>query len=198
MPSKPIFIPSTANRLWAKAIDSILVWIFLVPAFGWTSGFFFGRGEMISVPWSLLAYLILVPIAYETLAIWIFGQTVGKWVFSLHVVSSTDDRAPVTGWQSVLRAVGGRYSLIFSHAIHAFMFYRHDRTHLVDWVAGTRVVASRARPDRPKPRAFVAGLAVLLFAVAGWTTASAFVKNLTFDRQGVTFAWPQPDQISAF
>lgn len=198
MSTKTIFIPSTANRLWARMIDAVVIWIFLVPAFGWSYGFFFIPGEVVSIPWALFIYLAVVPIAYEALSIWIFGQTAGKWVFSLHVVSASDDRRPVTGWESLLRAVAGRFTLIFSQAVYAFMFFRYDRTHLADWIAGSRVITSRARPDRSRVRPFLAGLSILLFGVVGWAMASAFAQNLDWNGQGVTFSWPEAPSFRSF
>lgn len=196
-PLRPIFVPTTASRLWARAIDAAIVGVFLAPAFGW-SWFFADHGEAVTIPWALLVYLVAVPVLYETLAIWIFGQTFGKWVFSLHVVSARDDRRAADGWQSLLRAFAGRSTLIFSHGPHAFMFFRYDRTHLIDWVAGTRVVASRVRPDRPAPRVALGLIAVFIFGSAGWMTASGFMRDLGWDRHGVTFGLAEPAPIRSF
>lgn len=185
--SENVHVPSSFHRFWARLIDGAVVATFLMPALRSTIGADLGaEAGAVELSWWLVLYVAAAPVAYETIALWIFGTTVGKWVFSLRVVAAGRPSVPPTGPSSLLRSLTGQLDLIFGHAVQALALFRNDRTHLADWVAGTRVVAARARGTAARPRILAGAIAVFVLGSAGWAVAGFFVKTLSWNANGLT------------
>lgn len=183
-----LHVPSTSDRLWARIIDHGIVSLLLIPAFGWRAFALFASGEA-SFGWSDALYLALMPIAYETLAVWLLGATVGKWVFSLRVVSTRAEGAAIGFWDALTRTLVNCFSLLISYAGYSLMFFRTDRTHVGDWLAGTRVVCARERRDPSRPRPILAIFLVHVFGLFGVASAMVFLRGLEWGAHGVSVAF---------
>lgn len=184
-----VSVPSSMDRVGAKVIDEILIFILALPAL--IPIFSVEGAEWI--PWGLVAYLLAVPLAYEALAYWIFSQTVGKWIFSLRVNDSRDPHRPVELSRFLLRVLISRLSVFVSWAPQATAFFRYDRTHLADWLAGTRVVSLRPRPKRAVLHPWWGIFLVIFFIETGLSSAAIFWSQLDWSSEGVTWGF-QADQ----
>ncbi len=100
-----------------------------------------------------VGFLVML-VAYLAVNLWFMGrgQTVGKWLLGLRVVSVETGRPlPVgqlltrryaPGWiASMLPRVGGVY-----HLVNLLMIFREDRRCLHDVIAGTQVVIADSAP----------------------------------------------------
>lgn len=180
-------VPSSALRIWAKVIDNLIVAVFLFPAFGWLAFSLFGS-ESLWISWPFVIYLVLVPLLYEALSLWIFGTSFGKWVFFLKVVQSRDSRRSLTLGQAMVRALAGRLSLFFSHAVQALALFKYNRTHLADWLSGSRVVTTRPRPKQARLHWIVGSIAVAVFAWSGLMFAILMLQHLDFTSAGLYYS----------
>lgn len=179
-------VPSTALRFWARLVDGVMVGVFLVPAFGLSAFSLFSGPIWIS--WPFVAYLLLVPVLYEALSVWIFGTTFGKWLFFLRVVPAHDSSAELKASQIFNRALAGQFSFFFAYAPQSLLLFRYDRTHLVDWLGGTRVVTTRLREKKIRIHWLFGAFLFLLFFFSGMEAASLFVGGLSLSTQGIYFS----------
>ncbi|HRO67679.1 MAG TPA: RDD family protein [Pseudobdellovibrionaceae bacterium] len=179
-------VPSTALRVWAKAVDDLMITVLLVPAFGF-SAFSLFSGEPIWISWPFLAYLLVVPLLYEGLALWIFGTTFGKWLFFLRVVPARDPARPLEAGQAFTRALTGKFSFFFSYALQSMAIFRYDRTHVADWLGGTRVITDRPRPRQVTIHWMVGSLAFVVMFLTGMAAASLFLQGISFESTGLVF-----------
>lgn len=184
-------VPSSALRVWAKAVDEALMTVFLVPAFGFSAFYLFSGGP-VWISWPFLAYLFAVPLLYEGLSLWFFGTTFGKWLFFLKVVDAKNPSSPLQAGQTFTRALAGRLTLFFSYAVQAMALFRYDRTHLADWLGRTRVVTTRRRPRQVTIHWIVGTLAFTLCLFSGLAVASAFLGQVSFEAKGVLVAPVSP------
>lgn len=170
-----IFVPSTLRRLLAQGIDQVIRLFFYLP---FAKSFFlviFTEGE-VWISTGQLAVLFLVPAIYEFVFLTLFQATPGKWFLGLKVVPSADPKANL-GWQQcVLRPLMGRLSFFFSWAIYAVAFFRFDRTHIVDWVAETRVIQSTPRQVRAKLRPILGSLLIIMNIYEGMVSARGVLQ----------------------
>lgn len=182
---KPSHVPSTSDRIWARALDHFVIALLLVPAFGWRAFAPFASGD-VWFSWSFFLYLALMPIAYETLAVWVFGTTVGKWVYSLRVVSVRQGQGAPGFWDSLVRTLVNSFSLLISYAGYSLMFFQTDRSHVGDWMAKTRVVCARDRRDPPRLRPVLALILIHAFGLLGLASAMAFTRGVEWNSRGVS------------
>lgn len=181
------FIPSSWDRFWARGVDGLLILLLCLPVWGLFFDQSLADGEFL-LPWAALFYLVGVHVLYEALSYWVFGQTFGKWVFSLAVVDDRDPAQEISLSRCLLRALVGRMTFYFSWAPQCFAFFRYDRTHLADWVAQTRVVGLRSRVKPARLHPWWGIFLVFLFLQTGISSASWILSNLEWDRGGVF--WP--------
>lgn len=175
----------TRARLGAKAIDQLMVAIAMWPAFG--AALWAVQGEShLWMSWPYLFYFLLVPVAYDTISNWFFGRTVGKWVFSLRIVDHNHPQQVPSVGAFFVRAVAERLSFFFSWAVYALGWLRRDRRHFADWMAGTQVVNEDGSALQGPRRPVLALVVMVLFAVAGWETASRVAPLLQWDASGIT------------
>lgn len=177
-------VPSSALRVWAKAVDDLMITVLLIPAFGF-SAFYLFSGEPIWISWPFVIYLLLVPLLYEGLSLWYFGTTFGKWLFFLKVVDARNPGVSLRPGQTFTRALAGRLTLFFSYAVQALALFRYDRTHLADWLGQTRVITTRQRPRQVTIHWIVGSIAFTLCLFSGLAVASAFMKQVSFETMGV-------------
>jgi len=188
------YVPSTWRRLWAKLIDQVFVGLLFVPFLplywqAWQSG-----EGLIEVSIWLGVYLLVAPIFYEFLFLYLFSRTPGKWLLGLRVVCA-DHLENDLGWENcLLRALVARLDFFFSWAIYALAFWRYDRTHLADWVAGTRVVQAFSRPQRPKKRWLLGIFFVLMFGLEGWVNAISILQQVDWQRGVIGIELPTEAQ----
>ena len=178
-------VPRTSSRLWARLIDSVLILAF--------TGFCAGSEILDYVgsdrwwySWPFLAGLILVPICYESLSYWCCGRTFGKWVFGLRVVPTADRNAALSLGQCFSRGLGYQLCLFFSWAVVALAFFRPNRTHLADWIAGTRVISQSSGVASARVHWFWGFILVVLFAWSGWREAHFLFRNLVLRQGGIS------------
>ncbi|MBI3878832.1 MAG: RDD family protein [Verrucomicrobia bacterium] len=81
--------------------------------------------------------MLLFSGVYYTLTTWIWGATLGKFIFGLRVVRTDDSAVGFT--KSALRFLGSVVSTIFGLG-YLFIVFRADKRALHDLIAGTRVV----------------------------------------------------------
>lgn len=180
------WVPATSDRLQARLIDELLVVILSMPVLApaLTDVFQLGRWSM---PWSSLLFLILVRIAYEWIAYAFFSATPGKWVMGLWLVDASDPRRPLGDAQIFLRILSCRLQFFFSWAPYALVFYRYDRTHLADWLAGTRVISERPRFEQPRLRWILGGCLVVVFFFAGLESSGRMLATLEWTNGWVSW-----------
>lgn len=184
-------VPSSALRIWAKAIDEIMIGALLFPAFGVSALSIFSGGP-VWISWSFLVYLLVVPLLYEGLSVWLFGTTFGKWLFFLKIVHSKNPHSSLSAGQTFTRALAGRLSWFFSSAIQVMALFRYDRTHLADWLGKTRVVTTRVRPKQVVIHWIFGSIAFAIFISSGLLVAGAFLSSITYDSSGLSFFPIQP------
>ncbi|MBX3040523.1 MAG: RDD family protein [Bdellovibrionaceae bacterium] len=184
-------VPSTTLRIWAKAVDDALIAVFLIPAFGFSAFNLFSGGP-IWVSWAFLAYFLSIPLLYEGLSLWLFGTTPGKWLFFLRVVPAMNPALPLKAGQTFTRALAGRFSFFFSYAIQVIAIFRYDRTHLADWLGGTRVITERPRPRQVAIHWIVGSIAIVLLLSSGLTMATLFLKGISIESGGLVFIPAEP------
>ena len=109
-----------------------------------------GRIDPESVPWWLLIVQVVVAVIYETLAVALFGTTLGKWALGLRVVRYADGRRPDTGRAAQRALLPNAFAAVplFFVAIGQWVVYGSSAFHPLrrgwhDRYAGTLVVRSR-------------------------------------------------------
>ncbi len=179
--SNPSYLPSTWKRCFAFAFDQFVMILLYFPLWGFWYEMMTSDEEVIYVPLSVYAFFLLFPFFYEFIFLFLFQQTPGKWVFGLWVVSPSDPARPLTWVQAFLRALVGRFSLFFSWAPYALVFFTYDRRHLVDWVAETRVLQDTPRARPPKIRWIVGIILVLFYVSEGFEHAMYTWDSIDWD-----------------
>lgn len=183
---KTYYIPSTFDRIFARLIDAVGEFILMSPVLMKTSFNGFSI-EGLKLHWLQLVYIVFVRLGYEFVSVFLFDTTPGKWVMGLKIVPARDHGQGL-GWQDVLsRVLICRLSLFFSWAIYALMFFRYDRTHLADWVAGTRVVSDRPRRNHAEVRILQGALLICLYLDAGITNAIEMASSVHVENGQVLF-----------
>ena len=158
VPTDPDHFPATGpnslaplpHRLAARMIDLLVVGIPVAIVAIAVVEVRDGAIDPESVPWWLLVVQVGLAVVYETVAVALFGTTLGKWALGLRVARYADGRRPDTGraaQRALLPNVFAAVPLVFvaigqwvvyaSCAFHPLRRGWHDR------YAGTLVVRSR-------------------------------------------------------
>lgn len=158
VPTEPDHFPATGpnalaplhNRIFARGIDLVVVALPVVLVAVFFVEVRDGRVDPESLPWWLVVVQVLAAVVYETVAISLFGTTLGKWAMGLRVVRYADGQRPDSGraaqralLPNVFAAVPvvfvaiGQWVVYASSAFHPLRRGWHDR------YAGTLVVRSR-------------------------------------------------------
>ena len=158
VPTEPDHFPAAGpnalaplpHRVAARVIDLLVVGVPIAIVAIATVEVRDGRIDPASVPWWLLVVQVVVAVVYETIAIALFGTTLGKWAMGLRVVRYADGKRPDSG-RAAQRALlpnmfaavplvfvaVGQWVIYASSAFHPLRRGWHDR------YAGTLVVRSR-------------------------------------------------------
>ena len=180
-----IYVPDTFKRLAARLIDQVLCLIFYIPVMRAVYLLLF-PDEEVTMSLGLLIILGLIPALYEGLWLWLMQQTPGKWFLGLKVVDAYNPQKDLSWQQCFLRALVGRFDLLFSIAIYATAFLRYDRTHVADWFAETRVVQFYQRPKKAKIRWFLGPVFILFYGAQGVGQAVQFLKGMKLENGQVS------------
>ena len=173
-------IPSTWARLIARAVDQLASSVFYLPFASYFIEMMFTENDvLISLP--KLFVLFMIPAIYECVFLIFMQRTPGKWLMGLTVVPADDAHGKLRWDHCVSRPLTGRLSLFFSLAIYALAFFRYDRTHLCDWVAGTRVVQAKPRTKRTTIRWVIGSFLVLSCAYDGFLSARKVFDNIDWE-----------------
>ena len=173
--------PSTWRRIMAHWYDQVYIIILQMPV--WVSVLIdYNHTEQIRISWPHLVYIVFVSLAYEILSLYFYSTTLGKWQMGLRVLNRNSD-CDLGIDQAILRVLMSRLSFYLGWSIFALAFFRHNRTHLPDWVAGTQVVSAKPRKSRPKIRLAV-GVVLVLMTGTEAIKSSAIKMN--------TLAWHRP------
>ena len=170
------FVPSTRNRLMARWLDQVFIWMVLAPILmmfpmteeGWIQ---------LSLPCAVA--LFLYPIFYEAFCTYFFYTTPGKWICNLKLVPVESTLAKNWGVHALTRAVICHFGNFF-WAIFATAFFRYDRRHLADWICETRVVGL-APTGFVKIRPVIGIIVVILGCISGWVSTYEQVTNIDYE-----------------
>ncbi len=177
--------PSTWRRIIAHLNDQFYIVLLQSPV--WIAVLMdYHNSEKIRISWPHLIYVIFVSLAYEILSLYFYSATLGKWQLGLRVLSRNGE-SELGMDQAILRVLVSRLSFYLGWSIFALAFFRHSRTHLADWVAGTQVVSTKPRESRPKIRLVIG--AVLVFLTGTESIKSSIVKmnSLVWHRPFIYF-----------
>jgi len=174
-------IPTILSRLWARSIDQIVEVIILWPVLVAVFQSIDEDGLMV-VHWSAAVLIFIVPLAYEWFCYYFWSATLGKYLLGLKVESRRHLSGDLTFTQSLLRALGFRLEFFFSLAPLVLAFSRYDRTHLVDWIAETRVVRETpGAPRRIKVYSFITWVFFILFLIQGLSRGFILMQSYEID-----------------
>lgn len=171
------YFPSTWRRLAAHLIDQMVSLVFYFPFAGTVYKLIF-TSEEVYVSIVELLILFLIPAVYEFVFLMFMQRTPGKALLGLWVVPFANVDEKLDWRHCVLRPLVGRMSFFFSWSPFAFAFFRYDRTHLVDWVAETRVIQNVKRGEAPTIRWFLGFIFVISYAYEGLISSSAVLNTI--------------------
>jgi len=173
------YFPSTWRRLIAHFADRAYIAILQLPV--WIKiGIDYTKHNELRLHWSHLVYAILVSVLYEVLSLYFFSTTLGKWQWSLKVISRNknggDDSIGMD--QAILRTLVSKLNFFFGWSIYALAFLKHNRTHLADWAAETQVVSLKERTGLPRVRWILAVGIIFLTVGESLKTASMTLNSI--------------------
>lgn len=178
-------LPSTWRRLAARLTDDVYIFILQSPVVYFFLREFFQTGET-KIHWAHAAYFVLIRVAYETFTVAFFSATLGKLQMGLRVINKNRESAkgdPIAFDQALLRALVCQLSHIVGWSLFVTAFYKHNRTHVADWIADTQVVSLEfKRKERPRRRwLFATGF--IFFFMAGSIKGTAMtLQSMTWKR----------------
>lgn len=175
-----VYVPSTWRRLVAHGVDQ-LIRVFCYIPFAKPFFLMVFTDEDVKISLLQLFVLFMVPAIYELVFLILFQATPGKWLLGLKVVPFTNPSEKLDLQQCILRPLMGRLSFFFSWAIYALAFFRYDRTHIMDWVAETRVVQFSPRATRAKLRPILGVLLILLYVYEGLSSARGILQVVDWE-----------------
>ncbi|MBL7543232.1 MAG: RDD family protein [Bdellovibrionaceae bacterium] len=167
------YFPSTWRRLFAHFLDKAYIMLLQSPVLI-SVCIDFLKSEVLRIHWSHLLYMVLVSVLYETLSLYFYSTTLGKWQWGLRIISREGglEKRNLNFEEAITRVLVSRLSFFFGWSIFALAFFKVNRTHLADWVANTQVVSTNKRPSVPEIR-WILGLGfILLFCGESLRTAS--------------------------
>ncbi|MES3039118.1 MAG: RDD family protein [Bdellovibrionota bacterium] len=174
-------VPNSWRRLTAHFIDSLVLSALCYPVFSQMMHAWETQGE-VSVHWALALYFIIARISYDVLSVYFFQGGLGKKIMHLCVVDNRNVHRPLSLAQCLLRAFGQRLSFFFSYAPQALALNRHDRTHLVDWLADTRVAQKTPGLSRVKVYPIWVAVLVLYFVFQGLAVANSQISQMDWEK----------------
>lgn len=177
-------VPSSWDRGWAFSIDGLITMALLSPI-TLPALFKLLQQQQVIVPWPAVIFYLSISFFYEVVFTYIWGRTPGKWMIGLRVVPVDNKRQKLKLSEAILRALSDRLTLFFGNAPYFFAWYRYDRTHVLDWIAGTRVVAAKPRAEKAKLRPVLATVLIVYSIVVSWRDITRTVASLKYSEKGV-------------
>lgn len=175
-------IPSTWRRLSARGLDQLFILPFYIPFMSsiWK---LMVTDDAVVVPLGTALIYLLIPALYDFIFLVLLQGSPGKWFFDIKVVPIHDSGAKLSLGQCAMRSIVGIFSLFFGWAIYATAFFRYDRTHVVDWVAETRVVQAVPRLKRPTIRWLLGLLVIFFVGLDSLSTAKSVLQNVDWENR---------------
>lgn len=182
------FFPSTWKRLIARLLDDGYIFILQLPVVVVFVVNSF-QSESFKIHWAHAVYFILVRILYETISVAFFSTTLGKKQMGLTIINRNRgvEKTKIGFDQALLRSIVGQLSHIIGWSLYVTAFFKHNRTHVGDWIADTQVVSYTARDKRPQIRwIFAIGFMILSFSSSIKGTAAS-LNSLTWQKPYLYF-----------
>ncbi len=177
--------PSTWRRISAHLYDQFYIVLLQSPV--WIAVIMdFHNSDKIRISWPYLIYIVFISLAYEILSLYFYSATLGKWQMGLRVLSRHSE-GELGVDQAILRVLVSRLSFYLGWSIFALAFFRHNRTHLADWIAGTQVVSTKPRKSRPKIRLVIGTVLVLLTGTESIKSSIVKINSLVWHRPFIYF-----------
>lgn len=189
------FVASTYRRSFAYTIDQVLIVLCYLPFWD----VFFGAltsPSAYNISLNLFLFFLVLPAIYELIFLALFSQTPGKKLLGMWVLSAKNCQA-LDPMQIVKRAVFGRLSLIFSLAPQAAMFFRYDRRHWVDLLAGTIVVQEVPRAEKPKMRWVLGLFLVFMHFSEGIEKVLYFTDRISWQDWSIDIQQSTTDEVDS-
>lgn len=173
-------IPSTYARAVAYLIDSFIWGVLFLILLNKSIFYYFKQGWL---PLNIAIYIILALISFEVFCLKLFGATLGKWIMNLRLVPFQTQKNQL-GWDQIITRVICFHMLkfLFSWAPFLIIFYRYDRTHLIDWIAETRVVSLSEKQRKVGLRPVFATVFILFFFFYGLGQAQKYLSLIDFSK----------------
>lgn len=161
MDRNPYYVAGTERRILAFLVDEVLrqlaylpAWVHLIRSSGYWS--------FADISWFWLGICYLFHFSARVVFLRFIQATPGKFLFGLRLVGRESDDLNWT--QAFVRTAADDLAAVAGLATRCLALLRFDRTHLSDWVAGTRLIQNKHRIAFPHRRWI---LAIFLFVVTG-------------------------------
>lgn len=163
-------------RLGARIVDqlikALMTWYLWAEIYG---GFLKGH-SLVSIHWTWVLFALLVYSGYDTVSLYFFGTTIGKYLFNLYVISP--QRQQLGFLQCLLRTVAGFFSLFFSWTPYVTALWRTDRAHWIDLLCETRVLSRVPQHQRVKKYFWRVIILMAFFSITGIEKAENWLGSM--------------------
>lgn len=178
-------VPRTWDRVWALSVDGIILFVLSIPL--WADLLVkFVTEDVVVLPWWRAIALLFLSTVYDFVFVWLWGKTPGKWMAGLRIIPTDLTRERPNFIESLIRALMDRLTLFFGYAPYCVAFFRYDRSHLLDLVAETRVVADKPRPINAKLRPLSGLILILFFAASSWRSLDSWAGSVQWTSVGIS------------
>lgn len=176
-------LPSTWRRLAARLTDDVYIFILQSPVVYIFLRDFFQTGES-KIHWAHAVYFLLIRVVYEGLTVAFFSTTPGKWQWGLKVINKNRESTKTSQVQldqAFLRALVCQLSHIIGWSLFVTALYKHNRTHIADWLAETQVVSlDFKRKSRPQRRWIFATGFIFFFMTGSMKGTAMTLQSMTW------------------
>lgn len=177
------YVPKTSTRVIVRLIDSCWAGPLLFLFFDKSPLHYFSQGW---VPLRNIIFYIITLIVCHVLFLKFKGASPGKWILGLKVVPYRPESRDLTWSQASVRVLSSMMlGFLFSWAPYVLALMRFDRTHLVDWIAETRVVGLKKRPTQVVIYPKLAVVVFLFFALMGLGQAQNQIMLIDFHKSKI-------------
>jgi uncharacterized RDD family membrane protein YckC len=185
-------VASTFRRLGAHLIDGFVKTFFFLPVilqavFNWV------KSGQVSFSLYLLMACWIFDFVFKVSCLKLIGATPGKLLFGLRVVPKFAPERGLMWFQALIRVLTDQLAFFLGWGFWSLALLRHDRTHLSDWLAETRVVQFTRRAGYPKRRWILGVVLVVYCSISGWASASKIMKSLELSKGQVVVSYVIPD-----
>lgn len=174
--TKKYFVASTWRRLWAHAIDGLLMVPFFAPTISEVLSQWWSDQYIHSYNWKWFLISVFCVFLYRSLFLYSLGWTIGKKICGLRVVQYPEHK-PLSLWAAGLRSFAEVATLCLGHAMQVLALYRLDRRHFSDWLAETQVVQLSPRTVLVKRRWILATILFLYLLFSNLMKSYQFLQH---------------------